>query len=113
MDQQTRSFNVTQKIVSKPCALGCTGNQPRDVGKNRAIPARSPHHSEIGNQCGERIVSNFWSCCRQHSDQRALASVGQSDDANLSEKFEFQLQRPLLAVAPFLNFSGARLRLLR
>ena len=59
VNQKSGAFNVAEKVVPQSSTLGCTGNQPRDVGKDGAVTTGTAHHTQVGNQRGEGIISNL------------------------------------------------------
>ena len=98
MEQQPGALDVAQEIVTQAGALGGPGDQAGDVGEHGAIAAGAAHHPQIGHQGGEGVVGDLGPGRRKHGNQRALAGIGQTDDAHLGKQLELQLHQPLLAV---------------
>ena len=106
MNQQAGALDVAKKIMPESGTLGGTGNQARNIGKDRAISGRTAHHTEIGHQGCEGVIGDLGTGCRQDADQRAFAGIGQTDDSDLGQQLQFKLERPLLSVATFSALFG-------
>ena len=95
---------MTQKVVAKTSALGGPLNQAWNIREHGSISTGAAHHTKVGNQGGEGVIGNLGSRCRQHGDQGALAGIGKTNDAHLSQQLEFQLQGPFLTLTALGEF---------
>ena len=59
MQNNPRSFNVTQKLNSQTDALGGTFNQSRQIGHYEVATVVQTNHSKIWNKRGKMIVGDF------------------------------------------------------
>ena len=98
VDEQPGALDVTKKIVPQTGPLGCTGNESRNIGENRAITTGASDDAKIGYERCEGVVGDLGASGGQHSDQGALARIGQADDAHLSQELQFQLEWPFLPI---------------
>ena len=97
MQQQSRALQVSQEAVPQPGALGRPADQARHVGHHKAATVFHTHHTQIGVQRGERIVSHLRTGIGDLRDEGGLARVGHAQQAHVGQHLQLQLQPTLLA----------------
>ena len=97
MDQHLRALDVTQKLMAESVALVRAFDQPGHVGDDEAALVAQRDDAEIGRERRERIVGDLRPGRRNAGDQRRLAGVGKSDQADVGEQLQLEPEMPLLA----------------
>ncbi|CAI8361604.1 MAG: Uncharacterised protein [Cellulomonadaceae bacterium TMED98] len=69
VDENVTALHVSQKLETQAFAFAGSFDEPRHIGDGVAHLTRF-HDTEIGLQCGERIVRNFGLCLRHRGHQR-------------------------------------------
>src|SRR5437879_13382710 len=99
MNQQPCAFDVAEETDAEARAQMCPFDQAGKISHDksaselRAVPAGAAvgiNDAEVGFELGERIVRNLGALCGNHVNQRRLADVGKTTQANIVEKFPFQ-----------------------
>ncbi len=109
MQNNPRSFNVTQKLNSQTDALGGTFNQSRQIGHYEVATVVQTNHSKIWNKRGKMIVGDFRLGTRYDGKKRRFANGRKSDQADICQDLEFKLYRAFNSrLAVFGNF-GSRI----
>src|SRR5438552_5846925 len=86
---QVRAFDQAGKI-----------SNDKSASELRAVPTGAAvgiDDAEVGFERGERIVRNLGARGGNHGNQRRLADVGKTNQANIGEKFQFQAKIALFA----------------
>ena len=73
-------------------------DDPRNVGDGKSAEVRKLYHSEVRLQGREGIVRHFGACPGYRCQQRRLAGVGFTYEADVGDQFELQLDPTLLSL---------------
>src|ERR1043166_9414218 len=85
-------------------------DKPWNVGDDKALAFTVAHDAEIGHERRERIIGDLRPRSRDDGDERRFTRVRQTDDADVGEQPELDLERAFFAGEPGLNFSRAAVR---
>src|ERR1044071_6762033 len=85
-------------------------DKPWNVGDDTALAYTVAHDAEIGHERRERIIGDLRPRGRDDGDERRFTRVRQTDDADVGEQPELDLEREFFAGEPGLNFSRAAVR---
>ena len=77
-------------------AIGSTFDQAGDIGADKALFRANAHNAQNGGQRGKVIICNFGACRADGADQGGLANIGEADQANIRDHFQFQSQVHIL-----------------
>ena len=72
-------------------------DQTGDVGDDERLPVVCADDAEVRDECGEWVVGDLGLRGADHGDQRRLAGIWQTDDADVGDEFELDEQVALLA----------------
>src|SRR5438552_17080219 len=106
MNQQPCAFDVAEETDTEARAQMCPFDEAGKIGDDkRASEFRAVRtgagvgidDAEVGFERGERIVRNLGARGGNHGNQRRLADVGKTNQANIGEKFQFQAKIALFA----------------
>ena len=116
MQQQARSLDVAQELVPESHALRRALNQTGNIGNDKAAEviaaSRISYHRDpqIGHQRGKRIVAYLGPCLRNHREQCGFTGIWVSDQPNVRDQLELQLQFKLFAGLSTLRFARRLVR---
>ena len=94
MYQHLRAIQVFQKSIAKSFALVRTFDEARHVGDDEAAVAAQGHDAEIRHERRERIIGDLRTAAEMREINVDFPAFGKSDQANVGEQLEVQLQRP-------------------
>ncbi len=94
MDEDSRPFHVSQKFMAESHALVRPFDQSRDVGHDERAVQVDLDAAQIGVFRGKWIRGDLRPGARQPAQQGALAGIGFSYQADVSDDFQFQAQAP-------------------
>src|SRR5437016_1094198 len=106
MNQQPCAFDVAEETDAEARAQVCPFDQAGKISHDksaselRAVPAGPAggiNDAEVGFERGERIVRDLGARGGNNGNQRRLADVGKTNQANIGEKFQFQAKIALFA----------------
>ena len=96
MQQQAAALHMAQEVMAQTNAIGSTFDQAGDIGADKALFRANAHNAQNGGQRGKVIVCNFGACRADGADQGGLAHIGEADQANVRDHFQFQSQVHIL-----------------
>ncbi len=67
-------------------------NQSRNIGHHKTLFRAHTHHTQIGVQGSERVVGNLGPSVRDCSDEGGFARIGHTQQTDISQHFQFQLE---------------------
>src|SRR5579872_3434836 len=88
---------MLEEADSKPGAVGRPLDHAGDVRHHEAAMPSDIHHPQVGMQRGEGVIGHFRACSRYRPDQSRFARIRQSQQSNVGNEFELQLECPLLS----------------
>ena len=95
VDENRAALDVTEKVQAQPATGGCAGDQAGHVGDGEGVlPGR--HHAEVGDQRGERVVSDLRLGRRDRRHERGFARRGEADQPHVGDGFQLQGEGALL-----------------
>jgi hypothetical protein len=97
VEQQPSPLNVPQKLNSQTMSKMSSLDQPGNIGYNERLVHIEGDNTELGFKGGERIVRDLRARRRYSRDQRRLADIRITDEANVRKELQFQSKRFLLA----------------
>ena len=106
VDQHLRAVEMLQEPIAESLALVRPFNEAGHVGDDKAAIAAQRHDAKIRDQGGERVVGDLGPCGGNARDQRRFARVRKSDEADIGEQLEVQLQLPGFAGRAFFEPAG-------
>ena len=83
--------------MSEPGAVGGAFDDSGDVGEHEMAIFPAPDHAKARDQGRERIIGDLGPRLGDGRNQRALADVGEADDADIGEQLELD---PELSASP-------------
>jgi len=95
--QQARALQVAQELMAEPGAFGRALDQSGDVGDHEAAIVVHAYHAQIRVQRCERIVGDLGTRGRNRADKSGLACVGQTQQPDVGEHLEFELEGSVFA----------------
>lgn len=99
-------FDVFQKLYSEPLSFGSTRNKPRNILKDQVLSLML-HHPEIRDKGRERIVGDFRPYVRDTLDEGRFPGIRESDDPDIRNELQFELDTFLFPDIPKLRKSGS------
>jgi hypothetical protein len=96
VDEQPRPLDVGEEIVADPGSPAGALDQARDVGDDELVIVEV-QRSQDGLQRGEGIGGDLRMRAGETTQQRRLAGVGESDQADVGQQLQPQLDPALLA----------------
>jgi hypothetical protein len=84
-------------------AFAGTLDETGDVGDDEVGVIVDLDDTEIRFEGGEGIVGDLRFGCADHTDQRALADIGKSDEGDVRHQLQFELQPDVLPVFALLS----------
>jgi len=121
VNEKPRAFDMTQETDAEAGAFVRAFDQAGQVGNDEgaadivaffagAAAGRLRHaigadNTEIRLERGERIICNFWTRRGNDGNQRGLAGIWKTDQANISEQFQFEPQMAFFAGIAVLVFA--------
>src|SRR5262245_45883481 len=85
--QETRAFDVFEKVEAQTSPGVCTGNQAWDVSDHTGSIVGELYHTEVRGQGGKRIIGDFRPGGRNVRKQGRFASIREAEQANVSQEF--------------------------
>ena len=67
-----------------------TFHQTRDIRQNEFIAESAFYHAQIGGQCSKVVVCDLGVCVCYHGQQCGFPNVGETDQTNVCDQFQFQ-----------------------
>ncbi len=101
---------MPQKLDAEAVTLVCPFDDARNIGHDEGAKVAQLNHTEVRFECGERVIRNLRSGCGDHRDQRAFAGIGEADQSDVGEEFEFQAKLEFLPFLAGFVFSGSLMR---
>lgn len=95
--QQARPLHVLQKLVTHADVSVRALDQTRQVRERDLSVIRVLDGSDLRHDCGERIRRDLRFRLRNRLQQRALASVRESNKSDVGDQLEIEFQRPRLS----------------
>ena len=89
-------FEMTQKPVPQPVSFVRTLDEAGHIGDDKAPMVTEFHDAEVWCQRRKRIGGNLGPGGRDVRDERGLARVGKSDEADIGEQLELKPERASL-----------------
>ena len=97
VEQDTGALQVLEEADAEAGTVGGSFDQARDGGDGGALSGASPHAAQGGGPRGVRGGGDLRAGCGDGADERALAGVGQAEQADIGEDAQFEAQLALLA----------------
>ena len=119
VSKQASALDVAQEARAQSDAGVRAFDQAGEVGNDKGAAGSAPlagvggDDAEVGFERGEGIVGDFGTGSGDARDERGLANVGETDQADVGEQLELEAQMALFAVAAATSTSlapGTRLR---
>ena len=98
VEQDTGALQVLEEADAEAGTVGGSFDQARDVGDDEALFGANAHDAEVGVQRGEGVVGDLRAGCGDGADQRALAGVGQAEQAHIGQDAQFEAEFMLFAL---------------
>src|SRR5688572_14449555 len=99
MKQQLRALDVTQKPIAQTCSSVSAFDQSGDIGNNKRAKVSEIDDTQMRFQRRKRIVSNLRMRGRYCRNERRLSCVWKTDQTNVCEQLQFELQVQLFSLA--------------
>ncbi len=96
--KHARSLDVLQKLDAEPRAFARAGNEARDVGDDEVLVFADRDDTEVRHERRERIVADLGAGARYSANERALARVGEAEQADVRHHLQLQASFEQLAV---------------
>jgi hypothetical protein len=77
--------------MPRPAPSAAPSIRPGDVSHHEALLGANADHAEVRVQRRERVVGDFRAGRRDGADQRALAGVGQAEQADIGKDAQFEV----------------------
>ena len=97
VQQHTGALQMAQKLMAQTRAFRRPFDQARHIGHHKTLLWRHTHHTQIGVQGGERVVSDFGPGVGDGCNQGGLARVGHAQQTHIGQHLQLQLERVPLA----------------
>ena len=91
------TLDVTQELVAEAVAFVRAFDETGDVGDDERLVVIRLHDAEVRDERRERIVGDLRLRGADHGDERRLAGVRQTDDADVGDELELDEQLALFA----------------
>ena len=108
MHQQARPVEVAQESVAEARARVRPSIEPGDVGDDERPLARQPDRPEVRHQRRERVVGDLGARRGDAGDQRRLADVRETEQADVGEQLELEAHVRSWPGVPGSALRGAR-----
>ena len=92
VDQHLRAIEMLQEPIAESLAFVRALDEPGHVGDDEAAIAAQRDDAEIRDERRERVVGDLGSRRGNARDQRRFAGVRKSDEADVGEQLEVELQ---------------------
>ena len=92
VNQHLGALDVAQELMAEAVAFVRAFDQAGHIGDHEAAIVAQRDHAEVRRERGERVIGNLRFRRRHHRDQRGLAGVGKSDQADIREQLQRQVQ---------------------
>src|SRR6185295_16599313 len=96
---QPRALEMLEELDAEPCARRGAFDQARDVRNHEAAVVADTHHAELRMQRRERVVRYLRPRGRKRARERRLARVRRTEQPDIGEQLERELQMPRFARA--------------
>jgi hypothetical protein len=90
MEQEGCPLDVPKKIMTKSGTGGGTFDQSGKIRDDQAPFTGQIDHAKLRAQSGEGIISDFGPGLRDSREHRRFTRIGQTDQANVRDQFEFK-----------------------
>src|SRR5690349_17181050 len=110
MQQQLRPLDVSQKAIAQTRASMRPFNPPRNVGDDERAKVSEIDDAEMRFERRERIVRDLRTSRRHRRDESRLAGVGKTNQTDVCEQLQLQLQIKLFALASALMVARCTIR---
>ena len=90
-------LDVAQELVAEAVAFVRALDQAGHIGDDEAAVVAQRDHAQVRRERRERVVGDLRTRRGDARDQRGLAGVGESDQADVSDQLQLQAQIPLFA----------------
>ena len=77
MGEYRGALDVAQKVQAEPLAFGRSWDKPRNVRHGERLMPHI-HHTQVGLESGEGVITDFWLRRRKHRNQRGLTCRGEA-----------------------------------
>src|SRR6056297_3909171 len=89
MHQNSAPLDVLEEFQPQTLALTSPGDQAGDIGHSEDDVVDT-HHTEVGHQRGEGVVSDLRSRRRQRGDQTRLTGTGETHESDIGNGLQFE-----------------------
>src|SRR5690606_17411043 len=96
VQQQPGAVQVAAELRAQAGAIGRALDQAGDVGDHEAAVRLDADHAQVRIERGERIVGHLRGRGRDGADEGALAGIGETQQADVGQQLQLQLQAALL-----------------
>jgi len=103
VNQNPRSLDVTEKTQPEPGSPVGALDEPRYIGNYERPSLRETYHTQVRDEGGKWVVSDFGAGCGDLRYKRGFAGIGEADEADLGEKLQLEADVPLLSCSPLLG----------
>jgi hypothetical protein len=90
MEQKGRSLDVPEKIMAESGTGGSTFDQPGKIRHHQPSFTGQIDHAKLWTESREGIIRDFRSCLRHSGKHRRLAGIGQTDQSDVRDQFQFK-----------------------
>ncbi len=109
VDEQTGPFDVAEELVPQTVPLVRPLDQAGDVGDDERTVRPGVDRPKVWVLGRERVVGDLGVSAGDSREQGRFAGVGQADQADVGDDFQFQVDPAFLAGEALLGLCGARL----
>src|SRR5688572_11386129 len=110
MDQHFGALDMAQKLVTEAMTFVSAFNEAWHVSNDKASFIAQCDDTEIRRQRRKRVVGDLRFGRRDARDQRRLAGVGKTDQADIGKQLQLQPQVELFAVLTRLMLARCAVR---
>src|SRR2546425_10900353 len=101
---------MTQKFMAETNPLRGPFDEAGNIGQYKAHLVTTPwlpdgNHTQVGRECGERIVGNLGVCGSHNREKSRFTGVGVADQANIGDQAQFEVEPSFLTRLTFLSFA--------
>ena len=97
MDEHRTALDVAQKAVAEAVAFVGAFDEAGDVGDDKGLVIVGADHAEVGDERGEGIVGDLRLRGADDGDQRRLAGIRKSDQADVGDQLQLDEELALVA----------------
>src|SRR5262249_22801608 len=97
MHQETRAFDMFEKVEAQTFPSVCTGNQAWDVGDHTGSIVGELHHAQVRGQRRKWIIGDFRLGSRNARQESRFASIWEAKETNVRQEFELHQEPAFFA----------------